>query len=369
LNASIINIICGIFALSFLIQLYFYLFVFKNLAFYSPKQKYSLPLPVSVIVCARNEAKNLESNLPFILEQDYPNFEVVVVNDASTDSSHEVLAKHQKKFKNLQVINLNKSQGKKNALTEGIKASTYEYLLMTDADCKPNSNDWIKNMAQNFYNEKEVVLGYGAYQYQKGFLNQLIRFDTAYIAIQYLSFALNGMTYMGVGRNLAYKKSLFIKNMGFENHKDILSGDDDLFINEVATETNTAIEISPNAQTVSGPKTDWNAWLYQKKRHLTTGNKYKFSNKLYLGLFQASMIAFYLSFAYLMLSGMLFWPIFILFLTRFSVQVYIFTACFKKLNEKQYLLLFPLYELIILILNLFLVISNSIYKSNTWQKN
>jgi hypothetical protein len=173
---------------------------------------------------------------------------------------------------------------------------------------------------------------------------------------------------MGVGRNLAYKKALFTQNNGFESHKNVMSGDDDLFINDVATKSNTCIEISLETHTVSSVKISWDSWFHQKKRHLTTGPSYKLSNQLILSLFQASLIVFYTSFLYLIIKDPFYLPIIILFLTRAFIQIFIFKACIEKLSEKHAYILFPVYELFILFLNLILVISNIIYNPNTWQK-
>ncbi len=368
---SIIIVIEIIFVLAFLTQLYFYLFVYRKLAIYTPNQIPESAPPASVIVCAKNEEKKLEKNLISILEQNYPCFEVIVVDDASTDNSYKVLLNFQKQFKNLSIVTISpeKSCGKKNALTQGIKASKYESLLLTDADCMPKSKNWINKMSRKFSSQNEIILGYGAYEYRAGFLNAIVRFDTIYIAFQYLSFAIAGMPYMGVGRNLAYKKQLFTKNNGFKSHINVMSGDDDLFINEVANAANTVIEINEEAQTLSLPKENGYSWLYQKRRHLTTGIKYKPSIKFYLGLSQLSLIAFYASFVYIITITPIFLPIIVLFLVRTFIQIFTFKACLIKLNEKHHVVLFPIYELFILILNLFLVTLNLIYTPNSWQKN
>ena len=367
----IIYIIEIIFVLTFLIQLYFYFFIFKKLAAYIPSQISKPELPVSVVICAKNEEKKIEKNLISILQQNYELYEVIVVDDASTDNTAAILLHLQKQFKNLSIVTISPqlSSGKKNALKQGIQSSKYDCLLFTDADCIPKSKNWISKMAGNFSQQNEIILGYGAYEYRTGFLNTLIRFDTIYIAIQYFSYALAGMPYMGVGRNLAYKKKLFADNNGFESHKHVLSGDDDLFINEVALNTNTVIEIDEQAHTTSVPKESWSSWLYQKRRHLTTGVKYKPSLQFYLGLFQISIIVFYISFVYIIATQYNILPIIVLFLIRIALQIFTFKACLTKLNETHHVFLFPIYELFILILNLFLVISNFIYTPNSWQKN
>ncbi len=195
--------------------------------------------PVSVIICARNEDENLTEFLPKILTQEYPEFEVIVVNDCSWDNTETVIDEFARIFPNLKKISIkedeNYKHGKKFAVLVGIKGAKYENLVFTDADCYPSSNTWLKEMASGFTSKKEILLGYGAYIKTHGFLNKLIRFDTFTIALRYLSAGMKGKAYMGVGRNLGYKKSLFFKHKGFSSHYHINSGDDDLFVNEAAT--------------------------------------------------------------------------------------------------------------------------------------
>ena len=228
-------------------------------------------IPVSVIISARNEANNLTENLPLILEQNYPDFEVIVVNDCSLDDSENVLKEFQLKYPHLKMVTVTEHDrfktGKKFALTMGIKAAKNEHLLFTDADCQPASADWISRMmASNFSGSTEIVLGYSPYYRTSGFLNSFIRFETLKTAINYLSAALAGNAYMGIGRNLAYTKTLFFKNKGFASHMHVLSGDDDLFVNQNATADNTAIEIHPDAFTFSDAKTHYCVLYTSKKK-------------------------------------------------------------------------------------------------------
>src|SRR5690349_11291019 len=223
------------------IQLFYYLFFFRRLANYVPQQReHSQQHPVSVIICARDEDKNIARNLPGILVQDYPTtHEVIVVNDNSIDDTKYILAELQKTFRKLQVVDLTQEAkmiaGKKFPLSIGIKEAKHEIVLLTDADCVPASENWVFRMQDAFSNGTEVALGYGAYQRLPGFLNKAIRFETFHTALQYFGYALAGKPYMGVGRNLAYRKNLFFRNKGFSSINHIPSGDDDLFINRVAT--------------------------------------------------------------------------------------------------------------------------------------
>jgi cellulose synthase/poly-beta-1,6-N-acetylglucosamine synthase-like glycosyltransferase len=305
-----------------IIQLFFYIFFYNKLNRYIKKN--TLPEPskypdLSVVICARNEGKNIEEHLPKVLNQNYPgNYEVVVVNDASEDDTELTLARLKEKNQHLYYTTIPYDKkfrhGKKLALTIGVKAAKYNHMVFTDADCQPTSEHWLKHMAKGFIDGKEIVLGYGAYQKQKGLINSWLRYDTFTIAIQYLSFALRGIPYMGVGRNMAYTKDLFYKHQGFKSHQHLLSGDDDLFIRDAATKNNTAIITHPHAQTTSVPSATFKEWRRQKSRHLTTSPHYKRKIKILLGLE--------------LFSRQLFWSLSIvsIFFSTFAVSVIVVIA-------------------------------------------
>nr|MBC7614280.1 glycosyltransferase [Pseudopedobacter sp.] len=310
----------------------------RGLSTYKPIEEDNdgIKIPVSVIICARNESKNLQKNLPHILNQDYPDFEVVVVNDCSIDNSEDILRTFQDSYSNLKVVKIEEhpryKTAKKFAVTLGIKATSNEHLIFTDADCIPNSNQWISLITRHFQSpEKEIVLGFSPYDRYKGFLNKLIRYETFQTALNYFSFALIGMPYMGVGRNLSYKKSLFFKGKGFASHMHIPSGDDDLFVNQNATLENVSIEFTLDAQVLSEPERTWKAYWNQKKRHLGAGKVYKKQHQLNLGLQAASAICFY----FLFITGLILHiePLLlsVFFFLRLVLQVYVFYKPMKKL--------------------------------------
>ncbi len=281
------------------IQVFYYAWFFSRVAFFKPKKKQqSQQHPVSVIICARDEDEKLARNLPGVLVQSYrSSYEVVAVNDNSVDDSKYILQELKKTFKSLNVVELTQEakhiSGKKYPLSIGIREAKYEVLLLTDADCVPASEHWVEKMQDGFDENIEIVLGYGAYHKSKGILNKLIRFETFHTALQYLSYALAGVPYMGVGRNLSYKKSLFLNNKGFSSINHIPGGDDDLFINKVATKNNTAVVIDPDAITRSVPKTTWKGWLRQKTRHYSTARFYKQKHKFLLGAYFVTQFLFY----------------------------------------------------------------------------
>jgi glycosyltransferase involved in cell wall biosynthesis len=252
-------------------------------------------LPVSVIVCAHDEQENLKELIPALLSQDHPEFEVIIVDDRSNDSTFDFLLAETAKDHRLRMVHVNRTpphaNSKKYALTLGIKAARFEWLLLTDADCRPDGNSWISAMSTHFNGATQFVLGYSPYEKRRGFLNAFIRFDTLITAIQYISFALLGIPYMGVGRNLAYRRSRFLEVKGFNNILGITGGDDDLFVNLHAKGSNTVVCVERASQTHSKPKTSLKNFLHQKVRHLSVGRHYKFGHRLLLGLFMTSWLA------------------------------------------------------------------------------
>ena len=343
----------GLFTLAALLQLGFYLKIYGALIKYkrAPQLK---KFPISVIICARNEAENLSKNLPSILEQKHENFEVIVINDCSTDETEEVLGGFLKKYKNLKITNvipdLKFSHGKKLAITLGIKAASNEWLVFTDADCYAESENWLERIQENYTDEKDIILGYGGYKVYPGLLNKYIRYDTIMIALQYFGFALAGIPYMGVGRNLSYRKSLFFKNKGFAKHYELLSGDDDLFVNETATKNNVAVEFHPESRTLSEPKHKWKNWFNQKKRHFTTAERYKSKHFFLLGVEPLSRFLFYLTTVFLLSLNIYRIYVLILIGIRFLAMLIFTKLAVKRLKEQQgwgYLLIFDVISLFI----------------------
>lgn len=327
------------------VQIVYYLFFYSRLALFKVKPKESSQThPVSVIICARDEANNLVKNLPGSLVQHFPTtHEVIVVNDNSFDDTKYLLEEFKKTFKQLNIIELKQEAklipGKKFPLSVGIKSAKHEIVLLTDADCVPASEFWIQKMQETFTDTTEIVLGYGAYHKKKGLLNKLIRWETFHTALQYLSYALAGLPYMGVGRNLSYKKTIFYRHKGFSAHNNIPSGDDDLFVNMAATKKNTKINIDKDAFTLSNPATSFAEWSKQKNRHYSTSKHYKAIHQILLGLYAFSHFLFY---PLLIVSAIFYsWQIaLIIFGVRFLLQVIIYYPTMKKLNEKD---LFPLF--------------------------
>ena len=369
IDNGIILFLFTLFIGTIIVQLYYILLIFQKLAFFHPQRKSTVnEIPISVIIAARNESHNLQENLRFILEQDYSNFEVIVVNNNSSDDSYQVLSALKKEYNHLEIIEFNNPdhvrQGKKLPLTLGIKAAKNEHLLLTDADCKPKSNQWIKKMARGF-KEKEIILGYGPYIKTSGLLNSIIRFDTAWIGMNYFSFALKGFAYMGVGRNLAYTKSAYQAVDGYKSHHMLASGDDDLFIQEASKKSSLGIEIDADTHCFSPSKNTWSEWVHQKSRHFTTTPKYSFIKKLLLATYPITLVAAWFSFVSLMILSKSVFICFIMILF-YSIKWWIQGKCLIKLNERKFALFFPFWDLFYSFLSPVLYMMGKTKRNKNW---
>ncbi|MES2388434.1 MAG: glycosyltransferase [Bacteroidota bacterium] len=322
-----------------LIQLFFFFRYFSAIAFHKAvKEDLKINHPVSVVVCVRNNLDNIKRLLESLLVQKHSRYEIIVVDDRSKDEVYEYLLELKEHNPLIYHIRIDHTperlNEKKYALTMGIKGAKYKHIVFTDDDCLPVSENWLNEMQARFTTGKTIVLGYSPYSRYPGLLNSLIRFETFYAGMQYIGCALRGSAYMGVGRNLAYTKQLFLDMKGFYKHVSIRGGDDDLFINRAATTTNTAVCISAESFVFSEPKHTFEEWFTQKKRHYSVGKYYRLRDKFRLGLLSLSYAGFWLCLPVLGFSEQLwYWAVAALITRQLSMSIlYLFAA--KKLGEK-----------------------------------
>jgi glycosyltransferase involved in cell wall biosynthesis len=354
------------------IQFLYYIVVFGKFSFAKPQTVNPKRVPISVIVCAKNEEENVKKFVPLLAEQDYHTFEIVLIDDASSDNTLEIFEEFEKQYPNIKLVKVENNEAfwgnKKFALTLGIKAAKYEYLLFTDADCYPTSKDWITSMSAQFTQQKNIVLGYGAYEkISNSFLNKIIRFETLLTATQYFSWAKIGKPYMGIGRNMAYKREEFFKVRGFMDHMKIRSGDDDLFINQAANGDNTTICYVPDSFTYSTPKTRFKDWFTQKRRHVSTAKHYKLFDRNQLGLFYVSQLLFLLL-PIVLLAFQYQW-IAVVSIIGFRYLFAWLTLGFAagKLKEKDVMYWFPIIEIVLIVTQLNVFITNTFSKPVHWK--
>lgn len=334
---------------------------------------------VSIIVCARNEEDNLRVFLQALLSQDYPEYELIVVNDGSEDHTREVIEDYMHRDSRVRMtfvpLHAHVGSTKKLAITLGAKGARYDYLLLTDADCRPESKYWIREMMQPFANlDTEIVLGYGAYFEEDSRLNRMINFDTLFGGLNYLGASMAHCPYMGVGRNLAYRKSFFERTGGFSGLMTFRSGDDDLFVNRVATSRNTAVVASPDSLTWSLSKQTFSAWLQQKRRHLSVSSAYSTRSKIHLGLEPVMRLFIYalpIVMAVLVYMRMLsIWVLLgavALLLVRLILQVSILNTAARRMHLRRPGLSVCRYDIILPLINLYIFITKPFHRvKNRW---
>lgn len=358
--------------IALLIQVFYLLHFFIRTGLYREEGVNGNPGPVSVVICAKNEERRLRNLVPLLMEQDYPDFEVVIVDDSSWDDSISTLRAYQVRYPKLHVIKLDEDyqrmRGKKFALTMGIKGASNDLLLLTDADCIPSSKGWIRHMVAPFSDTHiGVVLGVSPYQKDTGFLNRLIRFDAAQIALNYLGFAISGRPYMGIGRNLAYRKHLFISNSGFKSHFHLASGDDDLFVAEVASQSNTALVVDPVAHTLSAAEKTWKNYFDQKRRHFTTAAYYRLSTKILLALWPLSLFILWALALYLMIMHNALWIGLTVLLLRHVTHLATFRVSLKRIGQHDLLPWAPLLESTLWLIHPLLYLWNQLSAPKKWK--
>ena len=370
LNNPLTIILLVIIGVAFIHQIYFYLRYLRLGGKVTSQTDSDVQLPaVSVIVCAHNEYDNLQDYLSILLEQDYPCYEVIVVDDSSEDGSDLLLERWSRQYGNLYHTFVPRGarvlSNKKLALTIGIKAAHHDYLLLTDADCRPESKFWIREMMQGFANQQtEVVLGFSPYFEKKGLLNHLIGYDTLFNGLQYMGMARAGKPYMGVGRNLAYKRETFFSVGGFKGLLGNRAGDDDLFVNRIANAANTVVVNNPNSIVWSVPKTTWREWFHQKRRHLSVSPQYRTKSKIQLtleplsrGIFYACVLASAIVGSIELISIAL-----ALFLLRLLVQLIIINVSARRLNMRGYSLGLIAYDIILPLITLYMMLTQPLQK-------
>lgn len=366
-------ILIGVLFVLLYVQMHFYFRYYNKVIRYQRKlNKNQIDFtttrpPVSVVICAQNESDNLEKYLPVVLQQDYPVYEVIVVNDGSTDDSNDLLEKLCKQYPHLQVtflpLDAKCVSRKKMCLNVAFKKAKYDYLLMIDADCEPKSMKWIDQMVGNYVNGTDVVLGYSQSDVPNSLLGNLIRYDNVTSAMRYFGFALRGRAYRGTSKNLSYRKTLYFTK-GFTSQLTLEGGDDNLFIQDVATRRNVRVDFSPFARTISHRKETSKSYFYQKRILLKTLERYKGDIRASIFLENSTRILFYLSF--LSIFSFMIWQqqwilagiALLFFVFRAITQTIIIRKTERILGEKTQFFLIPIFDFIIPLISSMMYLSN-----------
>ena len=349
--------------LCFIIQAIYYLTLYPRIirrqrSVASHPQDFSRELPpVSIILYSRDEVDQMRRNLPLLLTQDYPCYEVIVINDGPIGESDDFLTQLEQEHRHLYHSFIPDSSRyisrKKLALTLGMRAAKYDWLLMTEVDCRPVSDQWLRLMARNFTPQTQVVLGYSRHEDAKGLFRSRVAYDNLFGSMRYLGMALAGHPYMGIGRNLAYRKSLFLSRKGFSTYLTLERGDDDLFINQVANGHNTRVETDAQAVMKASVVTRKKDWREEKIGYTVTSALYRGSSKYLLSFETMTRLLFHLSWIACVVLSLLQrnWVLAGtgagLFLMRFALQATIINRTAKALGEqRRYWLSLPVYDVL-----------------------
>ena len=367
-----LNIIFCVFVVVVVLQLVYYLGIFGKFAFAKPQTVTPKRLPVSIMVCAKNDAEKVKTLIPLLIAQNYPDFELVLIDNASSDDTLDIFEAFEKQYKNIRLVKVENNEAfwgnKKYALTLGIKAARKEYLLFIDAHCYPASADWLTNMASQFTMSKTIVIGYSAYEKVKGsFLNKIIRYDALVMATQRFAWAKAGNPYSGDGRNLAYKKEEFFSRNGYINHMNVRVGEDALFINDAATKKNTAICFTPDSFTYSNARTTFKEWATDKNKALYTASFFKPFDKLQLKTYiflQAAFFILAIALAVLQFNWMFLVPVIVV---RYIAGWITMAQSATRLNEKDTAYWFPVMEIILIFTQLYVYTANLFSKKAHWK--
>lgn len=353
------------------IQLLYQLFVFLRIWFYKEPGN-EVFMPVSILISSKNQINQLRENLPKFLEQDYPQFEIVVINDASWDGTDDYLEELEKKYDHLKVVcntfqeNDRFSKGKKFALTLAIKAATYDTLLFSDADSYPSSNQWLKKMQASFTSKKKVVIAYSRLEKRKGLLNRLLRYESLYEGLLSFSSTLSGFPLLAQRRNLAYDRDLFFSVNGFFSHLNLSRGEAELFVEEVSTSKNVAVCLGVEAMTLTRDQKSWKQWFADKRAYFHFSKRFRFSSLFLLGMNFFSQFSFWLLFPVLMIYQVEWQWVLLVFSLRLCLQYVVYWKMCKHTNEFGLLWFLPFYEIVLMLIHFLLYLSIRIKKVHDW---
>ena len=344
-----------------IILLLYYFALFGRLVFRKEKKTIaSEDLPaVSIIITAHNEAQTIINTLPTFLSQDYPNYEVVLVNDNSKDDTDQIVMELKHRYSHLHYVDLSSSisnfKGKKFPLALGLQAAKNKIVILTDVVCQPQSPYWLQHIVSRFVRNTTVVLGGVTYAKKEGLLNRWLRYNCVMDAIESFSYALAGMPVMANGRNLAYKKELFFNNKEtFIAYPRIPYGEDDIFINQVAQRK--LCDVEPHAEAfIVQPPINFNTWFRQKKIAFSTRNYYKKSHSFLLKTFNFTSFFFYVA-AIIALFFTYKNPIYLsitcgIIVLKLAIHYLVVGQAAKKMNEKGIVAFTLLFDIFLALLH------------------
>ncbi|MCR5820819.1 MAG: glycosyltransferase [Bacteroidaceae bacterium] len=224
--------------------------------------------PLTIVIPAHNQAEQLRKHLPAILNQDYEDFEVVVVVIASSDDTVALLEAMEQRYKYLRHTSTPNSAHnislERLALTLGIRGAQHEWVVVTQANAEPISKNWLYDIATTIrrHPKAELVLGFARYEkHSSNWFDLKIGFYRLWHAIA--NFDHVEACYPAVrgdGCNMAVRKSLFLSSSCFSETQNLSVGACELMANRLSNKYNTALCMDADAVVVEDKPTphQWN---------------------------------------------------------------------------------------------------------------
>ena len=360
-------IFVGLFSVQIIYLFFFLLFSFsKEKQINNSKEK----LPVSVILYTKNNEQIIEESFSKLINQTYPNFEVVIIDNASSDETPTILEELAVKFSNLKIVTVENNEAfwsnKKYALTLGVKAATHEHIIFTEVDSTPVSNNWLNSMAQKFSEEKEIIIGYTKYENKRfSFFGLLVRFE--HLLHHILAFTNNkfGSAFNASEKNFGYTKSSFFKAKGYINHLKIQASHSDLFLKDATTKSNTTYTVKPTSFMVKSLPDSFSEWFNNLQLKSFNKKYYKAKHQLIINLFSFSRVLFY---PLAIILAILNWKLIIPFIASYYVLFYLVVGkSAQKLKERQLIYFLPIIDIFIVCIQFSIFITNRISKPTVWK--
>lgn len=337
-SLSVIQIvILATLAFSFTIHLIyqlFYIFRFNKIKKQTSDNKLQA---ISIVICSKNNAEDLKENLPYFLEQDYPNYEVIVVNDGCVDDTDIVIKALQNKYDHLRTTRIpldeRFSHNKKLAQTIGIKGAKNENIIFSNPNCKPASKLWLQNLAKNW--DKSVHIGYSNFENQKKFGTNLLKNDILKRWTKAICFSSTGKTYYGNGNNMGYLKEDFFANKGFAKHSQFEAGYDHLMAYRLSKKSGSSTYISPESKVFLPTRNPFEIWANEQKYYYQSRKYISKKIKFLLDLDSTSHFFLYLSMVFCLIFTNLYLITALVFLTCIFIAGIRFKIISSNLKEEN----------------------------------
>ncbi|MEI8085815.1 MAG: glycosyltransferase [Paludibacter sp.] len=189
-----------------------------------PTSEGSKKISISLVVACKNEEVHLQRLLSCLAQQSFQNFELILVNDHSTDGTSRIMQKAVSAFSNLQILN-STGFGKKQAIKDAIILANGKIIVTTDADCTPSFH-WLETIV-SFYKKypSDLIICPVRLSNSGSLFSHLQSLEFTSLVASGGAAAGAGMPILCNGANLAFTKKAWLQSQN-DLHLEEPSGDD-----------------------------------------------------------------------------------------------------------------------------------------------